>query len=97
MADMLISVLAPTGDKTTDTYLISKGEKGVELTFEDLRTLAKHYVAKGPLYPIQHDFTHNEAFRHYLYALQAKVYGWDEPDDPWDNDDYPNAVLMIEV
>jgi len=50
---LLISVLVPTGDKTTDKYLISKGEKGVELMFEDLRTIAQYFVNKGgTVYPI---------------------------------------------
>jgi hypothetical protein len=99
---MLISVLAPTGDKTTDKYLISKGEKGVELTFEDLRTLARYYVSKGPTVPIIEDFKQDPALHRYTHRLtdlawemyEIAAHGG-ENGDPWDDDDHPNAVLVI--
>jgi hypothetical protein len=73
MAEMLISVLAPTGDKTTDTYLISKGEKGVELTFEDLRQLAKFYMRLGPLVSMLKDFSTNAEIRDYLWTMEGRA------------------------
>jgi hypothetical protein len=73
VADMLISVLAPTGDKTTDKYLISKGEKGVELTFEDLRHLAKFYVRLGPLVSMLKDFSEDRELSDYIYVLESRA------------------------
>jgi hypothetical protein len=73
MADMLISVLAPTGDKTTDTYLISKGEKGVKLTFEDLRTIAKIYLHHAPVVSLLATLAENKEFSAHLWALEGRA------------------------